>query len=90
MVTELSQELKKLFDEKQYRWRVNGRLKKPTLRDLEDALEKIKDKLKNEPVGTWVYVGRLIVVKDAEGKLDVYVHHGTIEEEDAGSDQQTP
>ncbi|WXW92703.1 hypothetical protein SEA_ENYGMA_256 [Streptomyces phage Enygma] len=86
----LDEELKKLFDEKEYRWRVNGRLKKPTLRDLTDTLDKIKDKLKNEPVGTWVYVGRLIVVKDAEGKLDVYAHHGTIEEENADSDQQTP
>jgi len=90
MVIELAQELRKLFDEKQYRWRVNGRLKKPTVRDLEDTLDKIKGKLKDEPVGTWVYVGRLIVVKDAEGKLDVYAHHGTIEEENADADQQTP
>ncbi|AXH69735.1 hypothetical protein HWB79_gp075 [Streptomyces phage LukeCage] len=87
MVTELAEEIKKLFDEKQYRWRVNGRLKKPTLRDLTDALEKIQDKLKDEPLGSWVYVGRLIVVKDVEGKLDVYVHHGTIEEENANADQ---
>jgi hypothetical protein len=87
MVTELAEEIKKLFDEKQYRWRVNGRLKKPTLRDLTDTLEKIQDKLKDEPLGSWVYVGRLIVVKDVEGKLDVYVHHGTIEEENANADQ---
>ncbi|AYB71043.1 hypothetical protein SEA_YABOI_251 [Streptomyces phage Yaboi] len=83
---ELEEELKRLFDEKEYRWRVNGRLKKPTLRDLSDTLEKIKEKLKDEPVGTWLYVGRLIIVKDAEGKLDVYAHHGTIEEENADSD----
>jgi hypothetical protein len=83
---ELEEELKRLFDEKEYRWRVNGRLKKPTLRDLSDTLEKIKEKLKDEPVGTWLYVGRLIIVKDAGGKLDVYAHHGTIEEENADSD----
>ncbi|AXH67384.1 hypothetical protein SEA_WOFFORD_249 [Streptomyces phage Wofford] len=83
----LTRELKALFDQKGYRWRVDGKLKKPTLKDIDNALEKITEKMANEPVGTWVYVGRLIVVKDADGMLDVYVHHGTIEEESANASQ---
>ncbi|UMO76390.1 hypothetical protein SEA_TOMAS_247 [Streptomyces phage Tomas] len=78
---EFAREVKAIFDAKGYKWRVDGKLKKPTLKDITETLEDIKEKMKDNGVGTWIYLGRFIVVKEANGLLDVFVHQGTIEED---------
>lgn len=73
-------ELAKFFKEKQYKWRINDRLKVPSEADMLDTLEGIRSRLENEPVGTWLETGRLIVLKE-DKTYDVYVLHAQLEQE---------
>jgi hypothetical protein len=76
---ELAKEIKKVFDAKQYEWRIDGILSIPTELDIRQTMEEMAKQLANVPDGTWMELGRLIFIKS--GKLiDVYVHHAAIEE----------
>lgn len=86
---QLAGELRSLFAQKGYKWRVDGRLKSVTKADILELTKEVEQRMANEPDGTWYEVGRLIFIKEA-GFIDVYAHHGSIEKNNAETVPQTP
>jgi hypothetical protein len=76
---DLARRLSHIFEDKQYKWKIDGNLVVPSYEDLLLTIEKIKETLDNEPEGTWLESGRLIFIKTVAG-LDVYVLQGTLDE----------
>lgn len=82
---QLAGELRSLFAQKGYKWRVDGRLKSVTKADILEVVKEVEQRLANEPEGTWYEVGRLIFIKEA-GLIDVYALHGSLKE----TNEQSP
>lgn len=83
----LAGQLADIFVGKQYQWKVDGCLTVPDYDDFLSVFETVKERLKEEPEGTWLETGRLIFIKDTAG-LDVYVLQGTLGEDDTSKDEQ--
>lgn len=86
---QLAGELRSLFAQKGYKWRVDGRLKSVTKADILELTKEVEQRMTNEPDGTWYEVGRLIFIKEA-GLIDVYALQGSIEKKDAEALPETP
>ena len=73
----LAKEIKAVFDDKGYTWKVDGVSTVPTESDILETMKQMAKRLEKEPNGSWLELGRLIVVRT--GSLnDVYVLHGTV------------
>lgn len=73
----LAKEIKTVFDEKKYTWTVDGLSTVPTERDILETMEKMAQRLMQEPDGSWLELGRLIFIRTGS-LIDVYVLHGTV------------
>lgn len=71
----LEEELESMFLVKDYRWRINGSLVYPTATDIRETIDRAVKELYDEPEGTQLEVGRLII-KKADGHYDVYAMIG--------------
>jgi hypothetical protein len=72
----LASELVTLFHERDYKWKLeDGTLHIPTEEDMQRTLDKIAERVKDEPEGTILSVGRLLANKQAEG-LEIYTYIG--------------
>lgn len=76
----IAKELSQLFRLKGYKWRFDGTLKTPSVADILEVLQEVAKRLEDEPDGTWIETGRLIMIKQA-GFLDVYAHHAQFAQE---------
>lgn len=74
---ELARELKTVFDEKGYTWKIDGVSTVPSEHDILETMEQMVKHIADEPSGTWLELGRLIYIK-TDDKIDVYVLHATI------------
>lgn len=63
-------------------WRIDGELVLPTEEQLKEVIDRCVVRLYAEPEGAQIEVGHLIVKKRAGGLHDVFLHYGTIGEED--------
>lgn len=71
------QVIKRFFDEHQYTWKIDGEDLIPTEKDIEIFLDHAIRTLKDEPVGTRLTVGRLIVEKTNKS-AEVYILAGEL------------
>lgn len=71
----LEQELSRLFRKNGWTWNLKGGSVIPEENDIQDALDEAARVLYDEPVGTQLEVGRLIVKKSPTGQ-DVYIYVG--------------
>lgn len=72
----IEDDLAALFREKGWKWSLrDNRFTVPTVDDIEAALDEAARLLYNEPVGTQLEVGRLIIKRLHDG-FDVYVYAG--------------
>lgn len=74
----LVKSIHRVFADNSYTWRIDGKLKSPSLQDIEDTIRKVVEHLNVYPDGARYEVGRLIFDK-LGSKVDVYVLHGTLE-----------
>lgn len=75
----VEQELAEVFKKNVWTWKLKGgREVVPDEYEIEAALDEAARMLYNEPVGTQLEVGRLIVKKETRGH-DVYVYVGSYE-----------
>jgi hypothetical protein len=75
----LEDELHAVFAKNEWTWNLKGNRKViPTAQDIEAALDEAARLLYNEPVGTQLEVGRLIIRKQPRGH-DVYIFVGPYE-----------
>lgn len=75
----LEEEIAQRFLENGYEWKIKDKGKKvPDADEIQQALDEAARVLYNEPVGTQLEVGRLIIVKKHRGH-DVYMFAGTYE-----------
>ncbi len=58
-------------------WNYEDDPRTPSPEEIEEALEILETRLEDEPAGTTIFGGRLVVSK-SEDHLDVYVHFGEI------------
>lgn len=68
----IAERLASLFEERQYRWKIDGQLSVPSQKDIQDVIDEAQSRLLTEPVGTWLEIGRLIFIK-SPANLDIYV-----------------
>lgn len=73
----LVSDLHDIMVNRNYQWSINGVLVSPSLDDVKDALDRIKERLDKEPVGTALEVGRLRVQKTDDG-LETYIYIGDL------------
>lgn len=67
----------KFFNERGWRWSFKGKGKiVPSEEDVEILLDEVANQLYDEPVGTQLQVGRLIIIKTDTGH-EVYMFAGT-------------
>lgn len=72
----VSEQIEQIFDWNYHTWVVGGREgHRPTINDIERTLDEAHRRLYNEPEGTIIEVGGLIIRKQTD-TLDVYVHVG--------------
>lgn len=71
----LEQIISNWFKKNQWTWAIGGGMNVPTEQDIQDALDEAARLLYDEPVGTQLSVGRLIIEKTASGH-DVYMLAG--------------
>jgi hypothetical protein len=77
----LAEELSKIFLDKGYTWKIqSGESVVPDKDALLIAFNQVEARLKNEPSGTRLEVGHLVIVK-FDDFYDVYVHIGTVNKE---------
>lgn len=76
----VAKEMSQLFRLKGHKWRFDGTLKTPSVADILEVLQEIAKRLEDEPDGTWIETGRLIVIKQS-GFIDVYAHHAQFQQE---------
>lgn len=75
----LEDELSDFFEKRGWTWNLKGgRVVTPSAQDIEAALDEAARLLYNEPVGTQLEVGRLIIKKQPRGH-DVYIFVGPYE-----------
>lgn len=75
----IEDKLAEIFKAEGWHWNLKGgRRVIPTADDIQDALDEAARMLYDEPVGTQLEVGRLIVKKKRSGH-DVYVYTGEYE-----------
>lgn len=75
----IEDELAEIFAKKGWVWHLKGDRKTvPTVDEIEAALDEAARLLYNEPVGTQLEVGRLIIKKKPRGH-DVYIFVGPYE-----------
>lgn len=63
----ISEELETLFMVKDYQWKIDGALRFPNADEIRQTIEKAMAELSDEPNGTQIEVGRLIIKKHSEG-----------------------
>lgn len=78
MASDLARKLHNAFVHYDYQWKIDGTLSTPTADDLDQAIDRAKELLYDEPVPSQLQVGRLIVRRWADHKFDVYLHIGDI------------
>lgn len=62
-----------------YEWVISGEKKVPTADDIEVVLDKMRDRLYDEPENTMMEVGGIVMIK-RQGHHDVYVRFGDLDE----------
>lgn len=67
--------LTEYFKETEYTWKINGQDVTPSQEDVKTVLGRAVEILKDEPVGTQLEVGRLIIIKTHDD-YDIYVFAG--------------
>lgn len=75
----VEEELESLFLVKGYHWNIGGNLIIPNAEDIRVTIDRAKEELYDEPDGTQLQVGRLIIKKQ-DGHYDVYVMIGEASE----------
>lgn len=85
----LARELETIFRRRQWKWKVDGELIVPTRDDILETLELMHARLADEPSGTWLELGHMILIK-TNGLMDVYMHHGTVERQDEQPNTESP
>lgn len=72
----LTEEIKAIFDQHKYTWRISGELQSPTATDIRQTIDRAKVLLQDDdtPQAT-LEVGRLIIKKTPH-YFDIYVHVG--------------
>lgn len=71
----IEDELETLFMAKGYQWNIGGSLTFPTAADIRSTIDRAVDELYDEPYGTQIEVGRLIIKQRGE-HFDVFVMIG--------------
>lgn len=78
MPSETANRLYDLFIKYGYRWKIGGVLQIPTVDDFDKTIDRAKQELYDEPVPSQMEAGRLIIRHHTQGKFDVYIHIGDI------------
>lgn len=80
-MSDLADELETYFLLKDFKLNIDGKPTSPTAADLDQIIEKAADYVKD---GGVIEVARLVIIKPQDdNKYDVYVHVGTVGEENA-------
>lgn len=70
-------ELEEYFKENGFVWNIDGEHKVPDAIDIQMVVDKAVAVLYDEPLGSILEVGRLIVQKSTNKTYDIFVHFGT-------------
>lgn len=85
---ELANSIRELFVRMGYKWRFNrggeSVLDTPTVEDVDSMIKTAADRLDSSG-GSWIESGRILIKSDS-GFKDVYVHMGTINNEENDND----
>lgn len=79
-VSDLAAKLHQMFVLFGYKWKIDGELATPSVEDLEQTLDRVKQVLYTEQVPSQMEVGRLVVQQHEQGKFSVYLHIGDIDD----------
>lgn len=60
-----------------YKWKQDGELVTPSPEDIQVGIDRLIERLSDEPVGTGIQGGRLYINKQ-EGVYDVFIHIGEV------------
>jgi hypothetical protein len=71
----IESEIESLFIAKGYQWMIGGKRVFPTTEDIRSTIDRAVDELYDEPDGTQIEVGRLII-KKRDGHFDLFVMIG--------------
>lgn len=74
--SDIAARLHQAFIDYGYQWKVDGTLSTPTAEDFDQAIDRAKELLYDEPVPSQLEVGRLIIRRHADRKFDVYLYLG--------------
>lgn len=77
----IEEELESFFLVHDYQWRIDGVLRYPTADEIRQTIDRAVTNMYDEPEGTQIEVGRLIVKKHDSG-FGVYVLVGEINDKD--------
>ncbi len=69
------------FVKNSWTWKIAGELNIPTLDDIKKTLDAMKKRLYDEPNGSQMELGRLIMIKDDTNIHSVYMYVGDYEGE---------
>lgn len=61
-----------------YTWRIDGVLRLPTQKDLDQVLDRAKQILYDEPIPSQIEIGRLIIRQTRPGKFEHYLFMGDL------------
>jgi hypothetical protein len=77
-MNEIAAKLHQMFVLFGYKWRISGELVTPTVEDISQTLDRAKEVLYTEAVPSQLEVGRIIVQHYEQGKFNIYLHFGAI------------
>lgn len=69
-------ELAEFFKDNHYVWKFDNGKRTPTADDIQEVVDLAVQKLYDEPSGSILEVGRLIIQKSDNKTYDIYVHFG--------------
>lgn len=78
MASPVAEKLHALFVQLGYTWTIGGKPQVPTADDFDTAIDSGKEELYTEPVPSQMEVGRLIIRHRRQGKFDIYLYLGDI------------
>lgn len=70
-------ELAEYFETNRLTWNIDGEYRVPNATDIQMVVDKAVGMLYDEPSGSILEVGRLIIQKSTKTTFDIYVHFGT-------------
>lgn len=59
-------------------WRIGDSLEYPTVETIIDTLKRMRERISDEPVGTQIELGGILMAKTGETTYDIFAHFGQL------------